>query len=65
VYYTPRPNLRVVPLGLRFAVANFMGKWAVQEVYLLRSSDDVPERWTGVGGLRSPTFELGADNSPK
>ncbi|KAH0819452.1 hypothetical protein GEV33_003339 [Tenebrio molitor] len=36
-----------------------------KEVYLLRSSDDVPERWTGVGGLRSPTFELGEQTAPR
>ncbi|KAJ3622450.1 hypothetical protein MTP99_002959 [Tenebrio molitor] len=39
---------------------------AVQkEIYLLRSSDDVPEMWTGVGGLRSPTFELGEQTAPR
>ncbi|KAH0813605.1 hypothetical protein GEV33_009186 [Tenebrio molitor] len=30
---------------------------STKEVYLFRSSDDVPVRWTGVGGPRSPTFE--------
>jgi hypothetical protein len=44
-----------------------MGKWGgvQKEVYLLRSSDDIPERWTGVGGFRSPTLELGEQTAPR
>ncbi|KAH0814763.1 hypothetical protein GEV33_008029 [Tenebrio molitor] len=47
----PRPDLPVVPPGLRSVVADFMGKSGGSE--------------GGVGGLRSPTFELGEQTAPR
>ncbi|KAH0812569.1 hypothetical protein GEV33_010222 [Tenebrio molitor] len=51
VWCTPRPDLPVVPPGLRSVVADFMGKSGGSE--------------GGVGGLRSPTFELGEQTAPR